>query len=363
MKRFAPESVRAQIDAVMGGLGADDRTREICTEVMYDTDLMGVDSHGISMLHYYSREVAAGHLVPDVQPEVVVDRGAIAVIDSHRSFGHTAAHLAMSTAIEKAKAFGVGVGTVRQSNHYGAAGYYARMASDAGLMGISLCSTANALQIPHRAKRPLMGTNPIAFAAPVPGENPLLVDMATSVVPLNKVKVYGLKGEDLPADWVATNDGEILHDAGAVYNSLEFSKDGGFGLLPLGGASFFGGGHKGSALATMVQVLSAALPGAGQPGNVDGYQDIGYFFLAVDPVFFEPETSAADYVRELRETIRGMEPIDPELPVQATGDRDFNTRDERLEKGIPLADALVEQLRDLSAELGAAFTLEAVGEA
>lgn len=357
MKRFEPESVRAQIDSVMGGLGADDHTRQVCADVMYDTDLMGVDSHGISMLAYYDHEVAAGRMVPDAQPQVIRDFGAVALIDGQRGFGHTAAHLAMSTAIEKAQQFGVGLGSVRDSNHYGAAGYYARMAADAGLIGLSLCSTANALQIPHAAKHPLMGTNPIGFAAPVPGENPLLVDMATSVVPLNKVKVYGLKGEDLPAEWVADADGNVLTDAGEIYRKLEIDKDGSLGLLPLGGPSFFGGGHKGSALATMVQVLSAALPGAAQPGNVDGYQSIGYFFLAIQPELVDPDGNSGEYIRQLRETIRGMVPVDPEVPVQATGDRDFNTRAERLQHGVPLADALVKQLRGLSEKLGVAFAL------
>ncbi|WP_029089250.1 Ldh family oxidoreductase [Brevibacterium album] len=357
MKRYAPDTVRAQIDSVLNGLGADESTRAICTEVMYDTDLMGVDSHGISMLPYYASEIENGNLLPTAQPEVAHAAGAVARIDGMRAFGHTGAHLAMTKAIEAAKSFGVGIGVVNRTNHYGAAGYYARMAAEAGLMGISLCSTANALQIPHGAKYPLMGTNPIAFAAPVPGEDPVLVDMATSVVPLNKVKVYGLKGEPLPAEWVADPDGRPIYDAGEVYERLEFGKDGGVGLLPLGGATFFGGGHKGSALATMVQILSAALPGAGQPGNVDGYQDIGYFFLAIDPAFFGAPVDASDYVRELRETIRGMEPTDPAAPVQATGDRDFLTRAEREAHGIPLADALVEKLRDLCTRFDAEFTL------
>jgi LDH2 family malate/lactate/ureidoglycolate dehydrogenase len=357
MKRYAPHTVRAQIDSVLQGLGADPRTREICTEVMYDTDLMGVDSHGISMLPYYAAEVANGNLVPDAQPVVAHAAGAVARIDGMRTFGHTGAHLAMTKAIEAAQSFGVGIGVVNRSNHYGAAGYYARMAADAGLMGISLCSTANALQIPHGARFPLMGTNPIAFAAPVPGENPVLVDMATSVVPLNKVKVYGLKGEPLPSEWVADPDGNPVYDAAEVYERLEFGKDGGVGLLPLGGETFFGGGHKGSALATMVQILSAALSGAGQPGNVDGYQDIGYFFLAIDPAFFGAPAEAGEYVRELRNTIRAMEPTDPQRPVQATGDRDFLTREERSREGIPLADALVDGLRELCGRVGAEFTL------
>lgn len=361
MKRYAPASVRAQIDETLRGLGADERTRQICADVMYDTDLMGVDSHGISMLPYYASEIRKGHLDPTAEPVVAHRFGAVVRVDGMKGFGHTGAHLAMTEAIEAARTFGVGISVVNRTNHYGAAGYYARMASDQGLMGISLCSTANALQVPHRSKHALFGTNPIAFAAPVPGEEPVLVDMSTTTVPLNKVKVYGLKGEDLPEEWAVDDAGVPLHDAQEIYRRLEYGKDGGVGLLPLGGQGYFTGGHKGSALATMVQILSAALPGAGQPGNVEGYQDIGYFFLAIDPAAFGAPGDAGEYVKELRDTIRGLAPLDESEPVQATGDRDFLTRAERLAEGVPLADALVDQMRELSETWGSEFMLTEQG--
>lgn len=354
-----PISVRNQIYNILNGLGADEYTSEICTDVMYDTDLMGIDSHGISMLPYYSHEINAGRMVPNARPEVVRDFAATDVIDGHRGFGHPAAHLGMSRAIGKAEKYGIGLAVVRDSNHYGAAGYYARMAASRGMMGLSLCSTANALHIPHRARHPLMGTNPIGFAAPVDGEHPLLVDLATTVVPLNKVKVYGLNKAQLPSDWVADENGVILHDADDIYHKLEISKDSGLGLLPLGGATFESGGHKGSALASMVQVLSAAISGADQPGNFEDYQSIGYFFLAISPQLVNPEGNADEYVRIFRNTVRELAPIEPSMPVQATGDRDFLTRSERIRLGIPLAGALVEQLRGLCADLSVEYCLKA----
>lgn len=212
---------------------------------------------------------------------------------------------------------------------------------------------------PHPPPRsqPAHGTNPIAFAAPVTGENPLLVGLATTVVPLNQVKVYGLKGEDLPADWVADEHGQVLTDAAQIYHKLEMAKDAGMSLLPLGGTAFNTGGHKGSALASMVQVLSAAISGADQPGNFDDYQSIGYFFFALDPQLVNPTGDASEYVRIFRNTIRGLAPVDPALPVQATCDCDFLTRQDRETNGIPMADALVDQLCTLSAELTVPFTL------
>lgn len=358
MRLFVPTTVRHQIKEIIEGLGADLNTSDICTKVMYDTDLMGIDSHGISMLAYYHRQVREGYLIPSAVPEVIHDFGAVALVDGKRGFGHAAAHLAMGKAIAKANEFGVGMTVVRDSNHYGAAGYYVRMAAEKGLMGVAMCSTTGALHIPHRSRVAMMGTNPIAFAAPVPGENPILVDMATTTVPLNKVKVYGLKGEELPAEWAADENGNVLTDATDVYRNFENKDAGSFGLLPLGGKSFDGGGHKGSALATMVQILSAAISGADQPGTYHRYHSIGYFFLAIAPKLVNPNADAGEYSRIFRETIRGLAPVDPELPVQATGDRDFETRSRREVNGIPLADALVDQLTELCGSLGVDFVLE-----
>ena len=355
MRRFTPDSTRAQIEAIMVGFGADAHTVRICTEVMYATDLSGIDSHGISMLPIYLREIAAGTTDPRALPEITRSAGAFSLIDGHQGFGHTAAHLGMSEAIAKARELGVGLGSVGRANHFGAAGYYARMAAEAGLMGIALCSTREALQTPTGSRHPLMGTNPLAFAAPVTGEEPIVVDMASSVVPLNKVKVYGLKGEPLPADWVVDDTGRVESDAAVAHAGL-YSHEDRFGLLPIGGRGTLGGGHKGYALATMIQLLSAAIPGADQPGSRTGFHDVGYFFLAIDTELINPGV-ADDYAKELRDTLRGLDPVDPDRPVQVAGDPETRERAEREARGIPLADTLVDQLRGVCAETGAEFLL------
>lgn len=355
MKRYTPDSTRSQIDAIMAGFGVDDATRTVCTDVMFATDLSGVDSHGISMLPIYHREIAAGTTDPDAVPEVTRSAGAFSLIDGHRGFGHTAAHLGMREAIAKAQEMGIGLGSVGNANHFGAAGYYARMAAEEGLMGMALCSTREALQTPTGSRHPLMGTNPLAFAAPVTGEEPIVIDMASSVVPLNKVKVYGLKGEPLPAEWVVDDAGEVETDAGAAYAGL-CSHDDRHGLVPIGGRGTLSGGHKGYALATMIQLLSAAIPGADQPGSRAGFHDVGYFFLAIDTELINPGV-AADYAKELRDTLRGLEPVDPAQPVQVAGDPETRIRAERSAKGIPLADTLVGQLQHVCADTGAEFLL------
>lgn len=358
LPRYTSSSVRAQIRAIMTAFGATDSVVDIATDVMHDTDLSGIDSHGISMLPYYGAGIRDGSLAAGTEPEVVRDIGATVVIDGKRGFGHPSGQLGMEQAIAKARTFGVGMATVRETNHYGAAGYYARLAAEQGLVGMSLCSTRNAYQTPTGARNPLMGTNPIAFACPVDGEEPIVVDMATTVVPFNKVKVYELKDQPLPADWVLDSHGRSVRNSAEAMAGLG-AKDGSHGLLPLGGAGVLGGGHKGYALATMVQLLSAGISGADQPGNVDGFQSVGYFFLAIDPEVAGPGITPA-YAKELRDTLRGMDPVDPEVPVQVAGDPEHRERAHRAVHGIPLSDMLLDQIRATCADFGADLVLEKV---
>ncbi|WP_349827763.1 Ldh family oxidoreductase [Brevibacterium litoralis] len=352
LPRYEEASVRDQIRVLMEAFGASPTTVSIATDVMYDTDLSGIDSHGISMLPHYAQAIRDGQLDAAADPRVVRDTGAVVLVDGERGFGHPAGHLAMTEAIAKARTFGVGTANVTRTNHYGAAGYYARMAAEQGLVGLSVCSTKYALQTPTGARAPLMGTNPIAFACPVAGEEPVVVDMSTSVVPLNKVKVYDLKDAPLPADWVLDDTGTPVHDAAAAMAGLT-AHDGSHGLLPLGGAGVLGGGHKGYALATMVQLLGAGLAGADQPGDTEGYQSIGYFFLAIDPEIVNPGGVTPAYAKELRDTLRGMDPVDPDRPVQVAGDPEHAERARRRVEGIPLSDSLVGQIRALCTDFSA----------
>ncbi|MDB5412999.1 MAG: yjmC 1, partial [Rubritepida sp.] len=186
-------SVRAQILAVLQAWGSPAHLAEVTAEVMVETDLMGVDSHGISMLMNYEEMLRAGQLRISGEPRIARDFAATALVDGADGLGHPAAVMAMKLAIEKARAFGVGAVGVVNSHHFGAAGYYARLASSAGLIGLVTSSTRGVLMVPTRATEPVLGTNPIAFAAPAgPDHRPVVLDMATTTVAGNKVKVYHL---------------------------------------------------------------------------------------------------------------------------------------------------------------------------
>src|SRR6185503_16090284 len=218
-------------------------------EVMVETDLMGVDSHGVSMLMDYDEARRRGKLNLKAKPKVVREGPVTALVDADAGLGHPAAVMGMDLAIKKARQMQVGVVTVFNSHHFGAAGYYAAMASKAGMVGM----------VTTRAKVPVLGTNPIAFAAPAKRNAPFLLDMATSAAANNKIKVYGLNGRKIPKGWVFDDAGNAVTDPDVALDILYRTKKG--GLTPLGGTPEMSS-HKGYGLALMVHILGGALSGA-----------------------------------------------------------------------------------------------------
>ncbi|WP_027285196.1 Ldh family oxidoreductase [Rubritepida flocculans] len=356
------DSVRAQIAAILAAWGAPPHLAETTAEVMAETDLMGVDSHGISMLTMYEEIHRAGVLRLAGEPFLRRDYAATALVDGADGLGHPAAMMAMKLAIEKARAFGIGAVGVVNSHHFGAAGCYARMAAAAGLMGLVTSTARGVILVPTRAAEPVLGTNPIAFAAPVPGAPPMVLDMATTTVAANKVKAYHLREKDLPPGWVVDGAGRPVTAHAEAMEFVFRRREG--GITPLGGGEETGG-HKGYGLALMVQMLAGALVGGsfsalrartarpGQPHN------IGHLMIALDPRAFRDladyEADAAATLALLRET----PPADPALPVLAPGDPEEAARAERLSGGIPIPEALERELREIAARAGAPFLLRA----
>jgi LDH2 family malate/lactate/ureidoglycolate dehydrogenase len=247
---------------------------------------------------------------------------------------------------------------VHRSHHFGAAGYYAKIAAGAGLVGLVTSTTRTKAVVPTRGARPVLGTNPLAFAAPSDDpEAPFVLDMSTSTVAVNKVKVYDYLGRDLPAGWVLDSTGEPVTDSRAAYAHLRGEEGG--GLSPLGGSEALSS-HKGYGLAVMVQILAGALAGAAFAPlkDTDDADDIGHFCLALDPAFFgEPGVFTAA-VSQILDTLRAEPAASPDRPVLVAGDEERRVRAERLTAGIPVSAALREQLREVCARTGTVFLLE-----
>ena len=355
MERFPVTLIRQQAAAVLRAWGMPEPTAERTAAIMVDADLRGIDSHGISMMPGYASKLAAGGLRIDAASEVVHDDGrAVAVIDAHAGLGHVVAEQAMDIASDRARTFGVGMAVVRNSHHFGAAGYYARRAAEHGLIGIVTTSAATMTQAPTGGVERRLGTNPLAFAAPSATGAPFVLDMSTTVVAVNKVKTYALAGRHLPADWVADDTGRPVHDSAEALDLLRNTMSG--GLVPLGGPTTLTAGHKGYGLAMMVQILSCGLSGAGLPGGRSP-DDVGHMTLALDPTAFGAAVDTPMYVSDLIDLMRATTPLDPSTAVMVAGEPEERARVERLRAGIELPVTLLQQLRDICDAHGAPYLL------
>ncbi|WP_026545235.1 Ldh family oxidoreductase [Arthrobacter sp. 35/47] len=357
MNLYPAEAVRAQILAVLDAWGMPSDKAGTTAEVMVETDLAGIDSHGISMLPGYQRLITQGTLAIGADPVTLRESPGTAVIDGGNNLGHPTMVAAMELACRKAREAGVGVVTVRRSHHFGAAGYYAKIAADAGLVGLVTSTTRTRAVVPTRGSRPLLGTNPLAFAAPGNDPDaPFVLDMSTSTVAVNKVKVYDYLQRPLPSGWVLDDAGRPVTDSKVAYSHLR-SEHGG-GLSPLGGSEELSS-HKGYGLALLVQILAGALAGAAFAPLKEGAgpDDIGHFCLAIDPGFFgDPEDFTAS-VSAILDTLRAEPPASPDRPVLVPGDVERRVRAERVQAGIPVSDALLAQLTELCEKTGAPFLL------
>ena len=331
-------------------------------DVMTDTDLAGIDSHGLSMLMMYEALVRAGTMRLDARPVIERQTAVTAAVDARAGIGHPVSVMAMDLAIGMAQAFGIGAVSVRDSHHFGAAGYYAVRAAAHGLLGLVTSTARTVAVVPTYAAIPMLGTNPIAFAAPARRNRPFLLDMATSTVAANKVKVYELNGDALPPGWVLDGTGQPVTDAAkamdALFGRVPGEQPGG-GLTPVGGTPAMGS-HKGYGLGLLAQILAGTLGGGafGYLGTPPGQADnIGHFFLALDPGAFGPADAFLDDLDVLIDALHAAPAAIPGYPVLVPGDPEAASRVFRAEHGIPVPAALAALIEAICARCGAPYLL------
>ena len=345
----------AQIRAVLLSWGMRPEPAETAVALMVEADLRGIDSHGIGMLPTYDRRRRDGKIDPLAEVRTIREGPVLTLVDAGRGLGHPAARFAMERACGKAAAMGLGVSVVVRSNHFGAAGVYSTIAAERGLAGFACTGTTQRAVVPTGGREPRFSTNPVAFAASPAEGAPFSLDMATSTVAVGKVNIARRAGKPLPEGWAVRPDGSPETDAAAAFNAKPKR------LTPLGG-SRTRGSHKGYGLAVTVDILASVLGGAniggidlaaGEPGR---FIDVGHFFLALDPAFFN--AGFADDLGSLMTRLRATRPTDPAQPVLAPGDPEHRARRERLRAGIPMTGALFEEIRAVAAGSGAPFLLE-----
>ena len=338
-------------------IGCPQEDAQLATQVLLSADLRGVDSHGVARLSGYVRLWEKGRI--NAKPKVIVsyETPSTAVVDGDGGLGLVVAPFAMKVAMEKAKQVGTGWVSVKNSNHYGIAGYHAMMALNEDMIGISL-TNASPLVAPTFSKERLLGTNPIAVAIPAREEPPFVADMATTTAANGKLEILQRKGMDTPSGWVQDKSGNPTTSANGV-------KEGG-ALLPLGGDREHGS-HKGYALGAVVDILSAVLSGANYGPWVPPFvsfldplpnlvgEGIGHFFGAMRVDAFRPAEEFKRHMDQWIRRFRSAEPTPGHEKVLIPGDPERELEHIRKKEGIPLLDPVVQDLTELGIKFGINF--------
>lgn len=342
---------------VFRGVGVPEADARICADVLLAADRRGIDSHGIGRLKpiYYDRIVTDKIQEPVTRLEIVRDRLAAAVVDGHHGMGMVIAKRCMELAIAKARAHGLGMVVARNSTHYGIAGYYALMACEAGMIGLTGTNARPSIA-PTFGVENMLGTNPLVFGMPTDEPFPFVNDYATSISQRGKIEQYARDGRALPPGWVIDADGRAVTDPQAALRELSGERA---ALTPLGGIGEETAGYKGYGFATVVEILSAALQQGAFLKQLLGVENgrkvpyrLGHFFLAIQ---IEAFTDLAAFTRttgDILRQLRASRKAAGSDRIYTCGEKEYLAWLERKDKGVPVGRELQKQLCAMRDELG-----------
>ena len=342
---------------VFVGVGVPEEDAKVCAEVLITSDKRGIDSHGVGRLKpiYYDR-IKDGIQDPITNIEIVKEGPTTAVVDGHNGMGHVIGKKSMQMAIDKAKKYGMGMVAVRNSTHYGIAGYYALMAAGQGCIGITGTNARPSIA-PTFGVENMLGTNPLTFGMPTDEDFPFVLDAATSISQRGKIEVYAREGKQIPKGWVIDENGNARCDTEQVLKDLV---KGTAALAPLGGIGEETAGYKGYGYATVVEILSAALQGGNFLKGLLGFEEngkkvpyrLGHFFIAIDVSAFTEldkfKKTTGDILRELRASKKAP----GEDRIYTAGEKEHIAWLYRKDKGVPINEALQRDILTLKKELG-----------
>ena len=321
----------------------------LCTDVLLESDRRGIESHGCNRFKpIYLDRIKAGMQKPITKIEIVRETCTSCVIDAHDGMGMVASHKAMEMAIEKAKKYGMGMSVVRNSSHYGIAGYWTSMASKEGLIGVSGTNARPSIA-PTFGVENMLGTNPLTFSMPTDEPFDFVLDCATSIVQRGKIEFYARNGEPTPAGMVIGNAGEALTDSEEILVDLTQGKA---ALAPLGGIGETLAGYKGYGYATVVEILSAALSqgtflkalsGMDEAGNKVPCH-LGHFFIVINPENFMGIDAFRKTCGDILRTLRNSKKDPKEERIYTAGEKEYLIWQERKEKGVPISKALQKEI-------------------
>ena len=347
---IAIEPLQAFCEQVFQACGLSTEDAQIAADVLVAADARGIPSHGTARLPRYVNGLETGIVQPDAAVEVVMDTPVSLVVDAHGAMGAPVSARTMRQIIDKAQRNGAAFGCVRDSTHFGIAGYYAMLALEADMLGIAMTNTA-ALGVPTFGRQVMFGTNPLAFAAPAGAERAFVLDMSTTVVTRGKIEVYDRLGKELPPGWAVDKHGRTAKDTVSLLDDM-FHRVGG-GILPLGGEGELFSGYKGYGLAVMVDILCAVLCGAPFGADLADTETssgrVSHFFGAIQiAAFRDPREFRRDMDRMLRD-LRNTPPAEGAERVYFAGQKEFEAEAQSRRNGIPLLRQTYAQFCDIAA--------------
>jgi len=333
------------------GFNAEDAAK--ISDVLLLADLYGIRSHGTQRLVRYHKGIANGSIKVDAKPEIVFETPVSAVLDGHEGMGILISIQAMELAIKKAKETGMAFVTVRNSNHYGIAGYYTKMAVDAGLMAMSM-TNSESIAVHTNSRQALLGSNPIAFAMPAE-PIPFWFDAATTVVPVGRVEVYNKESKPLENGWAIGEDGQISTDAQHILHCIN-DKGGTGGILPVGGNTEAMGSHKGYGFSMMCELLTSITSGGVTSNHHVKKPGIGagtcHAFLVIDPKIFGDAQAQKDHTSVFLQELRDAKRADENVPIYTHGEKEHYSYEKVMEQGIDVNLKTIEEMKAMCEYLG-----------
>ena len=344
--KWSFETLNAFCTDAFRTFGFSEEEANTITDVLLTADLYGIESHGMQRMVRYHKGIEKGTIHMEAKPEVVFETPVSATIDGHSGMGQLIGVYAMNKAIENAKATGVGIVTVRESNHYGIAGYYAKMASDQGLIGFS-CTNSEAIMVPTFGRQAMLGSNPIAVAVPADPYS-FFFDSSTTVVTRGKLEMYNKMGKPLPEGWALDENGNPTQDAPRVLADIVGKKGG--GIEPLGGGTETLGSHKGYGYGMLAEIFSSILSQGVTSAHACTFPDktgICHGFAAINPAIFGDAEGIRAHFSEFLEEVRQSPKAEGHDRIYTHGEKEVEAQLDRRKNGIQVNDGTMVELADL----------------
>lgn len=355
------EEAKSFMMAAFMKVGVPKKDAEICVDVLLESDRRGIESHGINRFKPFYIDRILKHIQePITKIEILKDTPTTAVLDGHNGMGMVIAHQAMNMAITKAKQLGLGMVVVRNSTHFGIAGYYATMATKHGLIGMTGTNARPSIA-PTFGVENMLGTNPLTFAVPTDEEFPFILDAATSITQRGRIEYYARNNQETPAGLVIGHDGKAQTDSKQILTDLVSGKA---ALSPLGGIGEELGGYKGYGYATLVEIFSSALQAGSFLHQLSGVAEdgtarpipVGHFFLAINPDFFMGLENLQHTTGEILRQLRASKKAPNHDRIYTAGEKEYLTWLERKDKGVPIGLDLQKEFKQVRDSLKLDFT-------